>query len=697
MNTVSTTTARLALRADAYHAQSPTGAVILTHQGTVSLTGASIHQWIDRLAPFLDGRYSLPELTAALPPERRQLVEQIVTTLLERGVVREIRADEPHGLSPSDTAAYRAELDFLGYFRDSAGRAFERYRDSPVLVLGSGWLLPVVVRAGLRSGLRLVRAVVTPERPTDPALPQSCAQRDEGQLLEWHSQRVDTEEEVAVLLDGAELVVHVCDHSVVARAGLLERLCGQRGVPLVEAIVTGEAVWVGPAGRVGVDGPGASDGWRCLVALEGAHSSPPGEVATTVAGAAATVVAGQLVQDLFRYATEVAAPSPRPRLTRIQPGTLRGETHHFLAHPFSLAATAASEAEFLDRISELDARAPLDAEEFSRHAAACTDARLGVFGEVTEDNFAQLPVHVAQTRVSDPVSLLGTDAPRPVVTGAGVDFATARYQAALGALATYASLMVDPRRLLTGDGQAPLPLAGDLPAALARLRSGELAGWVRALSLTDGRPRLLAADKVFPALRQPRAPYRSPLGVAAAYSWPEVVTAGLIQHCRQLTIAETTASTGLFPLVDLDSVPADKVLGWCLTMVAALGEPVTVHEVTGSLGVPTFACSLGGRTVAYGCGVSSTDALREGLLRLLLAYQARANDEPAYAPAAVPGFASPLRSEAARPVVSRPPLELPALVAALARRGYHAAVVPLDHDQEVCRIMPYLAHVVVQA
>jgi hypothetical protein len=61
--------ARLALREDAYYAPSPndTGAVILTHQGRVSLTGPSIYQWIDRLAPFLNGQNSLPELTAALP------------------------------------------------------------------------------------------------------------------------------------------------------------------------------------------------------------------------------------------------------------------------------------------------------------------------------------------------------------------------------------------------------------------------------------------------------------------------------------------------------------------------------------------------------------------------------------------------------------------------------------------------------
>jgi hypothetical protein len=453
----------------------------------------------------------------------------------------------------------------------------------------------------------------------------------------------------------------------------------------------GQEVWVGSAGLVGVDGPGASDGWRRLAALGEAASST---VATT-STATATVVANQLVQDLFRYTTGVRPPARRPQMTRIQPDTLRGQAHNFLAHPFSLATTAESEAEFLARISELEGAAPLDAEEFSRRAVACTDSRLGVFGEITERDFAQLPIHVTQASVSDPVGLLGTQAPRPVVTGMGVDFETTRHQAAQLALATYASLMVDPRRLLTADGQGPLGLPDDLSAALSGLRCGELDGWVRALRLTDHRPQLLAATTVFPALGQPSLPYRPPLGVTAAYSWSDAVAAGLVAHCRQLTIAEAQTRTNPFPLVDVASVPADEVIRWCLAMVAALNQPVTVHEVTGSLGVPTLACSLAGRTLSYGCAVSSTLALRDGLLRLLLAYQAQANDEPAYAPAAVPNLPPHLRGTTTQPLQSRPVLDVPALVAALGRRGYHAAVVPLDHDQEVHKIMPFIAHVVV--
>jgi hypothetical protein len=255
---------------------------------------------------------------------------------------------------------------------------------------------------------------------------------------------------------------------------------------------------------------------------------------------------------------------------------------------------------------------------------------------------------------------------------------------------------------LWGPGEATLtdPFA-EVHAAVARLRPGETEGWVRALDLAAQRPRLLPAGRVFPALDQRPGPsYRPPIGVAAAFSWAAAVEAGLVAHCRALTVADAVAGEEVYPLLDLASVdlagvPAGEDTGWYLAMVAALGEPVAVHDVTGPLGVPTFACSLAGRTVAYGCAASATGALADGLGRLLLAYQARANGEPAYAPDPVPDLPLPLRGSTPRPVRPHPPLGVRALAATLARSGYHTAAVPLDHDPEVFRVMPYVAHVVV--
>lgn len=695
-------TVRLKLREDAYYAQSPSGLHMLTHHGAYSLTGVSIGQWIDRLALFLDGQHSITELTAVLAPKRREFVEKIVTILLECGVVREVRDDEEHRLSTEELRSYRSEIGFIAYFRDSAERAFERYRQCSVLVVGAGQLLPEVVRASLRSGLLRVHAVITSECPTDQALLNGYAerayQRDTAQRLERHIAGSGTADELATLLQVADLVVHISNRPMVSRAELLDQLCADCHIPLVQAMVAGNEVWLSSACRPHVDGPGWTDGWQRRTGLGGAHrrALPEGTADVMLAPPAAAVVANQVVQDMFRYLlTDVRSIPQLPRMARIQLDTLSTDWHRFLAHPFSLPNTAENEAESLARISELETGYQLSTEEFSRRAAALTDARLGIFGEISEQDFTQLPLHVTQTTVSDPVGLLGPNAPRPVVTGAAPDFATARYHVALRALETYCSLMIDPRRLIISDERNPPPSSSNPQETLKRLRSGELDAHVRAFALAGGQPQLLTVDRVFPALRNPTFPYTPPCGVVAAYSWSDALEAGLAQHCGRLTIAEAVGSESRFPLVDVRTVALDKTAEYCLAMLTAIRAPVTIIDITGALRVPTFACSLGGETTFYSCGLSIADALRDGLQKLLLCYQAQVNNEQEYAPVGASKVSTWQPAGHTRPVTSSRRLTQQTLVARLLRSGYIPAVIPLDHDQEVHRIMPYVVHVVV--
>jgi hypothetical protein len=672
----------LMLRDDAYRAKSEDGSSILTHRGVVSLTGASVHEWIERLAPYLDGRHTLAELTASLAPRRREFVADLVAALLKGEVVRELDAEQAPGGDDGEVSAHRGEIAFIGYFRDRAARVFQDYRQGASLVVGSGPLLPAVLRASLLSGRRRVRAAVTDEDGI--GLHGVGLHGVDPRAVDLHP--VASDEQLADMVGEADLVVHVADRPVPRRAGLLDRLCAQRGVPVCQAVLVGGAAWLSGPVRPGLDAPGLSDGWRRLTALSpvehgGSPPSPP-------------VVANRLVHSAFRYATDTATPGPaRPELIHIEAETLRATTHRFVAHPFSDDAAPEDETEFRRRIGEVERGPRLDPEEFSRSAAALTDSRLGVFGEISEDDLAQLPLLVTRTTVSDPVGLLGEDTARPVVIGVGLDFADTRYRAALRALAVYGALMVDPRRLCTATGEPLLAPGADPDTGLARLRSGELRGHVRALELAAHRCCLLPAEQAFPALRDPST---VPLGVAAAYSWSEAVETGLIAHCRQITRTEAATAPGPFALIELaEWGELDEVTQRCLRMVAALDERVDVYDVTGRLGVPTFACCLAGRTVAYGCASTASGALLDGVRQLLLAYQARVNDEPLYAPASVPDLPRPRRGTRVPPRQPRAPLDVAQLVSALAEHGYRPRVVPLDHDRKVHQVMPYLAHVVV--
>src|SRR4051812_12452820 len=110
-------TATLKLRDDAYWAASATGLHILTQQGEVNLAGRSLSPWLDRLAPLLDGRHSLADLTAALPDDRRAFVTRLLGALVERGVVRTLEppaavGSRPARLTPAEMTGHEGELRF---------------------------------------------------------------------------------------------------------------------------------------------------------------------------------------------------------------------------------------------------------------------------------------------------------------------------------------------------------------------------------------------------------------------------------------------------------------------------------------------------------------------------------------------------------------------------------------------------------
>jgi ribosomal protein S12 methylthiotransferase accessory factor YcaO len=330
-------------------------------------------------------------------------------------------------------------------------------------------------------------------------------------------------------------------------------------------------------------------------------------------------------------------------------------------------------------------------EEFSQRATACLQPRLGVLGEVTERDFTQIPLAVSQVPVSDPVRLLGPGAPLPVVTGAGPSRDDARRAAVLRGLALYGSLMVDPRRL---HARGETAATGDPGEDLAALAARKWHGFVWGYGLADGLPHEVPAAEAFPALRGVRPGCAPPAGAAAGYDWNQAIRRGLIDQCRRLTLAEIAGYRHRITPISWHEAAMDVRGSRYRSMMQIAGGKLDVYNVTGAAGVPALAFCLDGVTIAYTCGFSFGEALRDGLAEVLLWHQARANREPGYAPAPVPPLPGHgrLSRVAACPAWST---NEGAVTARLAQLGWTAIAVPLDHDRGVtAEIMPYLVNVV---
>lgn len=624
----------LLLRPDAYYAESPDGMYVLTHHGPLSFTGRTAFHLLHRLAPLLDGSHDLDRLTADLDPDRHAAVAKLVTSLVDRGVIREI---------DDDPATGGHDGPLFTYFMPSGAAAFDEYRNRTTLVLaGQPWRESIVTAAG-RAGLLDIRVAGVVDDVDDR-------------------------------LDDVDLVLHAFDGAGAEGALALDQMCAERGIRAAYVMHDGGRAWIGHSAPD--ERGGWSSGWLRLRAhgTEPADAEPPSAFATTV-------VAAQLVRG-----TTAPAQAMADRLTVVDLSSGGSETVAFLPHPFTRRSVRTSRSDGLTRLAELRHGRRLTDEEFSKRAVACRGDRLGVFTAPTERDFTQIPLQVCEVDVSDPAGLRGGTAR---VTGAGIDFSAARHSAAMRALARYAWGMLDPRRISVADGSLP----ADPFDALDALRTGNAVGYVYGYRLTDDEPQLVDAAHAF-GLGDTTAAPLPPAGVATGYDWDEAVAAGLIAHAQRVTASEIPTAAAPFARIDPAGVDIGPVGTRCIGSLEATGEHVSVYDVTGSLGVPTVICCLDHAPAGCASGLDLGEAVSGALFQALLRHQSHENGQPEYAPPPCPGLPGELRGQLRRQPIDHARTGA-GVAAAFADRGTAPIAIPLDHDAEVFAVLPFIANVVV--
>ncbi|MER5363133.1 hypothetical protein [Streptomyces sp. NPDC002785] len=621
----------------------------------LALRGRSAYRWLDRVAPHLDGTVELDDLVVGLPGEKGEAVRALVRQLHAAGCLVDAGADLPHGLTSRECSTYASEIAFVEYHGDSAVHRFETYRRSDVVVVGAGPVFVALVCSVLRSGVRRVRAALAPERPTDTErlaeLVAEATERDPDQALVLTDLARTRLED---LVGGADAVLHVGEGDAVERALRLDRLCRGTGTVLVQGLVLDDVAWLGPVGdgwhsawqRLDARGPFRENAFLTGPAAAVVASHLGLAAFSTLTGVASTPTAGA-TPDQAATAGDTVGRAAAGELTRIDLETLRTSTHTVLPHPTAWPVRPESREEFTRRIGDLRAGAPVAGEEFSRRAVGCFDPYVGVLRVLNEEEFTQIPLHVAK-------ALAHTEDARPVY-GVGLDFAEARRDAAMRGLARYAARRPDVRRYGPG---------------------GALWGW----NPVAGRAEAVAAERVFTAGDE--------VGVGTGVDWDAAVTAGLGGRCAWLALADVAAGTVTPRPVTIEPEALSPRAARLWGLLRAARGTLAVADIGGALGVPVLAWWQGGRAVAVTCG---PDSVEDGLRAVLLDRQSVIADEPGYAP--VP----PGRCEVPDPAGGRPPRALAgpeAMLGALRARGVRPLVVPLDHDPVVAGLLPFVVRVV---
>ncbi|HET8846761.1 MAG TPA: YcaO-like family protein, partial [Ktedonobacteraceae bacterium] len=350
-----------------------------------------------------------------------------------------------------------------------------------------------------------------------------------------------------------------------------------------------------------------------------------------------------------------------------------------------------TETAFLDAIHQLEQGEPLDQDLFSKQITPCFETRLGLFRSLDEDNFIQIPLMACKAVVSNPMPQENLSGPYPLL-GIGHSLSTSRRRAALQACELYASSIIDRRRLPPGGLLPKLRLSADHFFSEAPL--AEAHEWVWASELRSGQAYLVPAALVYPVLRGLSSYQAFQPGLGSGMSWAEALSRGLLSLCQHLTITQLSDRQKPYPQIDLAAIALEPegtaqrhVLSYVLDKTE---ETLQVYDVTGQLQVPTFAFCLDGRTIAYTTQFTVAQALRDGLEKVLVAWQLAREDTPL-----PPDLPLALRGDDIRTPAYEVPQEWPErlqwLQSVLQKTHWNAFAVPLDHDPALCAVQPYIA------
>ena len=391
----------LKLRPDVYVAPSDEGALLFVDGKKTLLKGSSLLALVERLVPFLDGSRTLEEITAPLPEERKRLVRQLLTRMLEVHALRDVSEDRQVVLDEATARVYAASLGYLETLAEGARRRFAGVRAARVAVLGGGAAGRTLAMALWEAGVRQGAVELSEEDLRDAPWREELARHATvDPQVDWRLGAPGG----ADAGEGATLVVGLGTVKEVER---MQARCLARGVPLLPLVYAEGFGTLGPVVR-----PGRAGCVRCVQARVtcSAPSLPPASPGWSLLGARAAVEAFKLLATL---------PSDLER------GVLRidGETLVDSAHPLppvgdcpACGGAAAWPAE----MGEAEPR------ELPGGHAAWVDAFSGVLASVEPGDWTQLPVSLWMARPRGEA---------PPVLAPGGTHESARARAVLAALA----------------------------------------------------------------------------------------------------------------------------------------------------------------------------------------------------------------------------------------------------------------------
>jgi putative thiazole-containing bacteriocin maturation protein len=648
----STTSLRPKLKQDSIFLPNNDGVLFRNGNNVFFLKGASVYQWVSSLAPHLTGEHTLEELCQPLDPGRREMVVRLVRTLVDKGMVKDHVLEDPATLPEDVRARFAPQIELIDHYTDNPVRRFKAFRQSRLLLVGSGAPLRALVGGLARNGLETLSLA-----PRDESGAGWRELEDEvaGLRRDGLDTPLSVERVEAARLSGElarfEAVAYCSDGASLREAFLLNEQCYKAGVKFLPGVIFNGLSLIGPFVR-----PGVAGCWQCAllrlsanlggreaaslwkrVALGGDFTQEP----LAAFGTTARMLGNSLAFELFKAQAGHQSPECEDGLLTQNLETLESSRGVLLAHPLCGVCgggDADSERAALGAVAAGESDRALTAEDQLQAWYRFLHPRAGLFGSFSDEDAEQVPLRTTLLVVGHPAEPAAE--PARVCAHSVESTAFARHRALLEAVKRYAHAAPDARRmvsssyaeLLDGGGE---PVAHDALSVWSGLRTfdrGRTCEWLPAYSSSREDFRYVPAAAVYPdsPLNRDAAFESAAAGQAVGVTYAETLEAGLISALSFERLRDVLRGSARVASLDPALLGDDTDLGYLLKTLERFDSPVQLLELVGDIPVCVVLARSGatpaGEIVSVGSGFSRVEAARQALVGVVGTLQQHSAD-----------------------------------------------------------------------
>jgi bacteriocin biosynthesis cyclodehydratase domain-containing protein len=489
------------------------GVYFRSRRGTFTLNGKETYELVSELVPRFTGKQTVAELCENLDSQKREPARQLIATLLEKRIVID-HVQEISDLSQAVREKFAAQIAFIEHHADKPLQRFAQFRQSQILLTGSGVPLRTLAFSLARNGIEKVfldSKAAAVERDEE-----FCALVKEFGAggIPLKVERMPLDDVLAARSPSLNAICYASDVADLrTMASINEYSCANQ-THFLPGFLFGGKAFVGPLVRSGHAGC-----WMCALLRHSANVQPDleafiwrhfalglpwGNDGQPGSSPSLRILGNSVGFEIFRlFAGHIPVETDGSVLS-IDLETLENGSSRLLPHPNCPHCSKTGPEDdrvFLSQVRADAAAKDIDLGRKLQLTAALVDPEFGIVRRFDDDDLVQLPlfqssVILARAPGGKEVSIPGYS----IQSNAG-----ARLDALLSAARSYVTSMPNKGRFWTGTkiealqaGLNPLP-----EAALSNWMGGPAipadgtGPWMYARSLGAGTMHLVNAGAVY--------------------------------------------------------------------------------------------------------------------------------------------------------------------------------------------------------